>query len=107
MTRPAEWQHLKMLHLKRAFEKFMAGEPHLDELRESNRCELEALRASGIVERVEIQGCRDSCPACFAFAGREMNLTEALAKAPLPVQGCTHGNHEGWCRCEYLAIMAT
>jgi hypothetical protein len=102
-----DWNARKMVHFELALAKFKTGEPHLDDLRECNRCELEALRSSGVVERVRILRCDDSCPVCLAVARRTMTIAEALASSPLPVTGCNHrlGNREGWCRCEYLAIV--
>jgi hypothetical protein len=105
MRRP-DWGTRKTAAYEKALSAFMAGRPHLRHLHEAKRCALEALRATS-VERVEILGCSDSCPACLAVAHRAMTLTEALEKAPLPVKGCTQrlGKRRGWCRCLYVAIV--
>lgn len=106
--RPTEWQRLRTHHLARALAQFEAGDDHVDELRASKRCELEALRASGIFERVQLQVRRESCAACCAVAGRQMAVADALTEVPLPVAGCTcrRDGRDGWCTCEYVGVVA-
>ena len=102
-----DWNAEETALFEKALGAFLAGRPHLDDLRESNRCALERLRATGTVERVAIFGCSDSCPACLAAASWSPTIAEALDTARLPVSGCAHqlGEYEGWCRCLYVAIV--
>jgi hypothetical protein len=107
MMRHTDWGARNTAAFEKALGAFLAGRPYLEHLHESKRCALEAMRASGI-ERVEILGCSDSCPACLAVAHQAMTVTEALKTVPLPVTGCTHRlvKREGWCRCLYVAIVS-
>ncbi len=105
MRRP-DWGTRKAVAYEKALSAFVAGRPHLKHLHEAKRCALKAMRATGI-ERVEILGCSDSCPACLAVARHAMTVKEALKTVLLPVPGCTQrlGKHAGWCRCLYVAIV--
>jgi len=102
MTR-RNWYGEGMAHYQVALALFQAGEPHQDELRAANLCALEAMRVRG-VRSVEIHRHDDACEACRAVPSEVLDIADAMAQAPLPVQVCTHVRDErpSFCRCEYV-----
>ena len=63
---------------------------------------------SGVIDRVEICACDNSCPECKKDWHNRLSINEALKTIPLPNKKCTfrfNDNKKPFCRCTYIPIM--
>lgn len=97
-----EGGHLGGIYHSQARFLFEEGRPHLAPFQEWSRCELRGYRESGI-EKVEVLGTDDSCPACKANSGRVFTVEEALKALPIPNPNCAADDK--WCRCCWIAVI--
>jgi len=64
--------------------------------------ELKSYTDSGVLGKVEILACKDSCDACKNLNGKIFSIKEAELKNPIPVEDCIH---KYGCRCVYLPVV--
>lgn len=64
--------------------------------------ELRRYEESGVLKRVEILSCDDSCGACKILNHKVFLIKEAKIKNPIPVEQCSH---KYGCRCVYLPVV--
>jgi len=87
-----------------ALEVFKEGRDHLALAQKAQRTQiLASWPPGGIIGRLRIIGCADSCPACQEVIGKVFTVEEALKEMPIPPKNCTGSTkrpeQHGWCRC--------
>lgn len=108
LMKKADFQQMKMIYYHQAI--FLAEENRdfRAVLKESARCELLNYQISGVVTKVEILACGNSCEQCKSINGRVLTIKQALQEMPLPHPNCTStivSEKPGFCRCIYTAII--
>lgn len=111
-TKNGHWDVARTLYELLAGGLTAKGEDDLEALQGVKRCQLLSMQAAD-VNKVEILGAPNSCPACTKLSGKVMTINRALKEMPLPVKRCTYFDGEddkgerkrGSCRCEYLAVI--
>ena len=64
--------------------------------------ELERIKTTGIIKKVDILADSSSCERCLELDGKVFSIDDALKENPLPVERCTH---KYGCRCTYLPVV--
>ncbi|MDD5041264.1 MAG: hypothetical protein PHX87_03255 [Candidatus Peribacteraceae bacterium] len=96
---------LRMLQYAMALFLNKEGRSHNHCLLASAKYELMRLKSGGVTN-VQIITTQDSCEECKKFAGKTLNINEAIRDMPVPCIECSRNlfNEKfGFCRCIYIA----
>ena len=104
-----DFLEMSAIYREQTLQLFKEGKDHFRLAQEAQRSRLRAWLKGGMVERVQIIGTADSCPACRALEGQTFLVAEALEQMPIPPEDCTgrvkKSGQRGWCRCCYGAAF--
>ena len=105
-----DWSELGLIYRKQAIFLDKAGhdstrvrQESVNALKKAMQSVLLDYQKSGVLDKVEILACDDSCPLCIHLNGKVYSISQALKENPLPVENCTGGY--GYCRCCYLPVV--
>lgn len=115
-----DWSALKQIHLEQALQLWEEGKDFFRVAQESRRAALRSYEQSDVVSGVAILTCKEeSCESCRALEGKRLTVKQALEEMPIPVANCTtdigefgrkgiggeRNSDQGWCRCDYIAVV--